>query len=369
MTEDRTKQWRGITFYAQPGEKLEDYQSRKVTAAEFNYDINQHTLICGECDFSFSTALICKRGGSGVNLCCTSWYYYKKQWWNQIRKSLNGGAFEFNSFLNNLFNCKRTKAKITFGIDAKILRSTENEWSDRNTKSCNSKFDRIIFTFPRIFNFKDDKKWNKMEYNQKNQNLLMYTLKSMKSYLNQSGEIHIMLFKEQFRNWKINTILNHLGLKLFYWTELNKPLLTIYFNGYIPRDGKGNIMKLEDDDGNPYIIYFCSFVKNDYKYIDYQSQQYINQQLLFNIQPTVNFYSFVQIPVSVYNNNQSEKLSEKQSVEIKLINNISNVPTAKNGHMLKNANNHTNLQPKQIQKHIKQKKKKKKINIKIKKKK
>eukprot|EP01084_Bolivina_argentea_P188689 324744_1 len=96
-----------------------DLNASKVSQDMFVYSADQSTLICGECDFSFTASLIRKRGNTGAHLCCTAWYYYKSQWYDYIPTKI--GWKEFAHFLRNVKFCKANGANISFGIDAKTL--------------------------------------------------------------------------------------------------------------------------------------------------------------------------------------------------------------------------------------------------------
>eukprot|EP01083_Nonionella_stella_P072567 195707_1 len=234
----------GMRFYAEHGDRLEHWMALKVGAHAFVYNKYQNILICGECDFSFTSALIVRLGGCGGNVCSTAWYYYHRQWMKDIIKEI--GPESFAVFLGCLKFCKQNGAQVTFGIDAKLLPLTEKQWN----KSKVDVFERVIFTFPRVYNVK----WSKIEYNQKNEELLLKVLKSVKSLLAMDGEIHIMLLKGQFFNFKLNKILGLLGLEIAFWCELNADVLDEYFKEYIPRDFYGNSMNLNQCD-----VHFCSF--------------------------------------------------------------------------------------------------------------
>ena len=240
-TPQRSKMINGTVFYNQKYDKLDDYKECLVDPSAFIYNITQRTLICGECDFSFTVDLIRKRGGIGCgnNICSTSWYYYKKQWYHGIPKEI--GYQLFGYFLQNLKFCKDNNVKVSFGIDAKLLKPSQQQWN----KIGADKFDRIIFTFPRTYKEREHHKWAKIKYNVDNERMLYQVLKSMKSMLSEDGEIHIMLLKGQFCNWNVKKMLNELDLEVSYWTELDEMLLRKHFKAFIPRDGYGNPMKLD----------------------------------------------------------------------------------------------------------------------------
>eukprot|EP01083_Nonionella_stella_P314483 1133137_1 len=242
-TETRTKNINGTTFYARIGDKLTDYSHLFVSPDYFMYNEYQQTLVCGECDFSFTKALIEKRG-NGHHMLVTAWYYYKKQWYTAVPKEIGWKAFSL--FLRNLKFCKDTGAKITFGIDARSLHCSEPQWNKTNVQS----FDRILFTLPRVH----DEKWSKIRYNNANKCLLLKLLASAKCYLNANGEIQILLLKGQFLNWDVRNTLNTLNLKIAYWCQMDQSLLNKYFKGYVPRNSYGNPMKLDDCS-----FHFCSF--------------------------------------------------------------------------------------------------------------
>eukprot|EP01084_Bolivina_argentea_P251617 422065_1 len=228
------------TFYPNNGDKLEDWSSLKVSPSSIMYTQKQHILICGECDFSLTACLIMKCGRYGSNICSTSWYYYKTQWYKGIQNEIGSEIFSY--FLENLEFCRNNGAAITFGIDAKLLHCSYKKWNKNNVE----KFHRIIFTFPRTYNEKKNHKYDKMLYHKENEMLLFNVLKSAKNYLSDYGEIHIMFLKRQFFNFKMGNLLNKLDLEIAFWCELNNNLLGFYFDGYIPRDCYGNAMKLDD---------------------------------------------------------------------------------------------------------------------------
>eukprot|EP01083_Nonionella_stella_P013616 38296_1 len=245
----RIKNVNGMTFYAQTGDKLRDYKGLKGEPSHFKYDQTQSILVCGECDFSFTACLVRLRD-TGINTCCTSWYYYQSQWCKGMARSI--GKKRFSVFENNLAFCTRHGVNVTFGIDVKWLKSTEKDWNGIGVDT----FDRFIFTFPRTYNEKRNHKWNKIRYYNENQMLLMNILESAKYYLSQDGEIHLMLLKGQFYNFKIAEVLRDLKLEILYWCELNEGSLDTHYNSYVPRDCFGNPMKINDS-----VIHFCSLGK------------------------------------------------------------------------------------------------------------
>lgn len=237
----RSKKINGTIFYSQIYDKLDDYKECMVDPSAFIYTKAQKILVCGECDFSLTVELIRRRGGIGCgdNICSTSWYYYKKQWYNGIPKEI--GYQLFGYFIENLKFCRDNGVKITFGIDAKLLRASQKQWN----KIGADKFDRIIFTFPRTYKEKEHQKWAKIKYNHDNESMLYQILRSMKQMISDDGEIHIMLLKGQFCNWNVKKMLNELDLEVSYWTELDEMLLRRHFPAFVPRDGYGNPMKLD----------------------------------------------------------------------------------------------------------------------------
>eukprot|EP01084_Bolivina_argentea_P129787 229185_1 len=96
---------------------------------------------------------------------------------------------------------------------------------------------RILYTFPRIYIPASE--WTEKYYNQTNTILYYDLLKSAKNYLNKNGEIHLLLMKQHFENWKVNESLKKLGLKLSYWCTLNQNILKAHFYPYEPRDANG----------------------------------------------------------------------------------------------------------------------------------
>eukprot|EP01083_Nonionella_stella_P014559 40898_1 len=226
----RRHQIQGTTFFNQFGDKIEDYKFVEVPVSYFRYNQMQHTLICCECDFSFTRWMITNRGDCAVNLCSTALFDYST-----------------NRPLPHLVFCRSKGCKITFDVSAIALHCTEKRWNDRYGAT----FDRIVYTFPRIY----QAEWDKIYYNQQNQRLICEILKSAKKHLSESGEIHLMLFKEQFNYWRIYKALQQCGLKLMYWAVLDRDLLDLYFSPYTPMDLSGNLMKINQD----HIIYFCSF--------------------------------------------------------------------------------------------------------------
>eukprot|EP01084_Bolivina_argentea_P208117 354945_1 len=91
----------GTMYYYQCGDRVNDYINLKLSPFSLNYNASQHTLICGECDFSFTSSLIQKRN-SGINCCSTAWCYYK-QWIKNLTKDI--GANKFKIFEQNLQFC------------------------------------------------------------------------------------------------------------------------------------------------------------------------------------------------------------------------------------------------------------------------
>ena len=73
--------------------------SRQCGPSDFVYSESQRTLVCGECDFSFTRALIHKRGG-GANLCSTSLYDHQSEWLGRIQTKIGSRAFMV--YLDNL---------------------------------------------------------------------------------------------------------------------------------------------------------------------------------------------------------------------------------------------------------------------------
>ncbi len=131
-------------YYYRFGDRISDYHNLQSSPLELNYNVSQHTLICGECDFSFSASLIQQRK-SGRNMCTTAWCYYD-QWVSSVTKQV--GFDEFEIFEKCVKFCEKNGCKVSFGIDGKWLTQTEHEWNDK-CKPKSKLFDRIIYTFPR----------------------------------------------------------------------------------------------------------------------------------------------------------------------------------------------------------------------------
>ena len=112
------------------------------------------------------------------------------------------------------------------------------------------KFDRIIYTFPRIYH----QSWQKWEYNHHNTTLINGILKSCLNHLEVDGEIHHLMFRGQFYHWWIKKSLEEIGMVLAYWCKLDVGLLNQYFPGYAPRDIWGNSVNLND-----WTVYLCAF--------------------------------------------------------------------------------------------------------------
>eukprot|EP01084_Bolivina_argentea_P276611 472007_1 len=222
-----------------------------MSALLLNHNTSQRTLIGGECDFSFTSSIIQKRKG-GTNCCSTTWCYYN-QWIKNITKEI--GISKFNVFRQNLRFCQKNNCNVIFGIDGRCIASTQPQWNDK----LHSKFDRIIYTFPRVY------KWTETiditDYNQQNETLMFNLLNAARTCLTNDGEIHVMLFKDQFFKWKIKQSLNKLNMILSHWYDLteNPIALNTIFPGYTPRDTFGNYMKLIHNNGNPLTIYMCCF--------------------------------------------------------------------------------------------------------------
>eukprot|EP01084_Bolivina_argentea_P129786 229184_1 len=96
------------------GNHILDRKDLQVQPNYFTYNHKQHTLICSECDFSFTLAIILKRGGLGINLCSTTF---------------NAGLDK--RYWKNYKFCYKKRCKISFGVDAKSLESSEKRWSDK----------------------------------------------------------------------------------------------------------------------------------------------------------------------------------------------------------------------------------------------
>eukprot|EP01083_Nonionella_stella_P013368 37654_1 len=232
----------GTIFYVTQGDRLEHYQTSKCRVSDFIYTETQRTLITCECDWSFTKSIIHKRG-SGSNLCSTMWYYESQY---QAIESTIGW-----STVSNLEFCESSKCKITFGIDARNLRKSEKQWNDKS----GTKFDRILCTFPRMHHID----WSKSEYNTQNAELMSKLLLSFKSHLSDDGQIHILLFEDQFYHWKLNQCLEQLGMQLVRWSKLNSLALHEHFAFYTPRDKFGNPMHMKDTNGEDLVMNLCCF--------------------------------------------------------------------------------------------------------------
>ena len=119
----------GITYFVQP--RVGDHQDLERHPAQFVYTEDQRTLICCECDFSFTASIIKKRRG-GFNLCSTSYYDYTADWYGTndtpglLRRKV--GSKAFRPYCWNLKYCKKFGAKTKFGVDATTLKETEDSW-------------------------------------------------------------------------------------------------------------------------------------------------------------------------------------------------------------------------------------------------
>ncbi len=113
------------TLYRNP-EWVDGNRRLERKPSVFRYGVDQRTLICCECDFSFTRALINKRGG-GANLCSTALYDYQTQWVGGIQQLI--GRDEFYSYINN-WKFSKAQCRVTFGIDATDLTTSEREWND-----------------------------------------------------------------------------------------------------------------------------------------------------------------------------------------------------------------------------------------------
>merc|ERR1712003_30052 len=105
----------------------------ECSPSDFMYSPSQRTLICGECDFSFTRSLLQKRG-SGANLCSTSFYDHDTEWLGRIQSKIGSRAFMI--YLENLEFVK-SRCRVRFGIDATKLRyhSIGNKlWNHRKRK-------------------------------------------------------------------------------------------------------------------------------------------------------------------------------------------------------------------------------------------
>ena len=107
-------------------EWVDDHRDLEKQIDGFEYDEKQRTLLCCECDFSFTRAFIKKRGG-GANLCSTALYDYQTQWFGGIKELI--GSEAFIPYMDNWKFCKE-RCRVTFGIDGTDLTTSEREWND-----------------------------------------------------------------------------------------------------------------------------------------------------------------------------------------------------------------------------------------------
>eukprot|EP01084_Bolivina_argentea_P036169 66957_1 len=231
---------------------LYDYKYLEISPYSLDYNKSQRTFIGAECDFSFTASLIHKRV-TGSNIYSTS-LFTKEEWNNMIKNiAINEDKIVYKG---NLLFCKMNKCKTTFGVDGTNITKTQNKWNDKKSL----KFDRIIYTFPR--KYKSDKtRYNDFnEYSKENEILFYNLLNEAKSCLNTNGEIHFMIFPNQFRDYNINYTLSKLNLKITALADLSKNnCFYEIFPFYTPRDSYGNYMNLYKYYPKMWKIYICCF--------------------------------------------------------------------------------------------------------------
>ncbi|GAB2279791.1 hypothetical protein Dimus_014430 [Dionaea muscipula] len=178
------------------------------------YTSDQKILLVGEGDFSFSVCLAVAFGSAT----------------NMVATSLDSREFlceNYKRAMRNILELTNRGCAVMHEIDA-------TKMAKKYSPLHGMQFDRIIFNFPHAGVFNNDE--SRGARLRKNQKLISMFLANAKMMIKNDGEIHIRhKFKGFFREWKIQQLGEHEGLRLieavpFYLKE---------YEGYSTKLGYG----------------------------------------------------------------------------------------------------------------------------------